>query len=50
METYDERLGRYIDAWVEDQLAASPGWAPEQYASIRRYLEGGSTPAVAADE
>ncbi len=45
MDTYDERLGRDIDAWVEDQLAASPEWAPEQYASIRQYLVG-DTPSI----
>jgi hypothetical protein len=39
MDTYDERLGEDIDAWVEDQLAASPEWALEQYVSIRKHLE-----------
>ncbi|MEU8783078.1 hypothetical protein [Streptomyces sp. NPDC048637] len=41
MDTYDEQLGRDIDAWVEDQPAASP----ERYASIRQHLEG-DLPAV----
>ncbi|WP_188303151.1 hypothetical protein [Streptomyces sp. CBMA123] len=49
MDTYDEQLGRDIDAWVEEQLAASPKWAPERYAAIRQHLEG-SEPAAAADE
>ena len=49
MDTYDERLGKDIDAWVEGQLAASPEWEPERYANIRQHLEG-SAPAVAADE
>ncbi|WP_197084641.1 hypothetical protein [Saccharothrix sp. ST-888] len=49
MNAYDERLGRDIDAWVEDQLATSPEWAPEQYVSIRQQLEG-STPAAGADD
>lgn len=38
MDTYDERLGKDMDAWVEAQRAASPEWAPEQYAGIRRHL------------
>ncbi|MFC5665326.1 hypothetical protein ACFP3U_20380 [Kitasatospora misakiensis] len=49
MDTYDEELGKNIDAWVEAELAASPEWGPEKYASIRQRLEG-STSAVAADE
>ncbi|WP_405018037.1 hypothetical protein OHV05_14615 [Kitasatospora sp. NBC_00070] len=49
MDTYDEELGKNIDAWVEAELAASPEWGPEKYASIRQRLEG-SAPAVAAEE
>ncbi|MFE9425310.1 hypothetical protein ACFYNO_20325 [Kitasatospora sp. NPDC006697] len=49
MDTHDEQLGRDMDAWVEEQLAASPAWSPERYASIRQRLEG-SEPAVAAEE
>jgi hypothetical protein len=48
MDTYDEVLGRKIDAWVEDQLKVSPEWTPECYASIRQHLDGDS-PAAEAD-
>ncbi|MFJ6619592.1 hypothetical protein ACIQOW_18680 [Kitasatospora sp. NPDC091335] len=48
MDTYDEELGRSIDAWVEAELAASPEWGPERYASIRQRLED-SEPAVIAE-
>lgn len=49
MDTYDEELGKSIDAWVEAELAASPEWAPEKYASIRQHLEG-SEPARPTEE
>lgn len=49
MDTYDEGLGKNKDAWVEAELAASPEWGPERYASIRQHLEG-SAPAATADE
>lgn len=39
MDTYDKELGQEIDAWVQDQLAASPEWAPEVYVSILQHLE-----------
>ncbi|MFF9016141.1 hypothetical protein ACF09C_24640 [Streptomyces sp. NPDC014870] len=41
-------LGRSIDAWVEAELAASPEWGPEEYASIRQRLED-SAAVVAAE-
>lgn len=40
MDTYDEELRREVEAWVREQLTASPEWAPEQYTSIRQHLEG----------
>ncbi|MFE2760398.1 hypothetical protein [Streptomyces halstedii] len=49
MSTYDEELNASIDAWVEAELAASPEWGPEKYATIRQHLEG-SAPAAAAEE
>ncbi|MFF9789829.1 hypothetical protein [Streptomyces bacillaris] len=48
MDTYDEQLVASIDAWVEAELAASPEWGPEKYATIRQLLEG-SARAVAAE-
>ncbi|MFF8499592.1 hypothetical protein ACF07L_02890 [Streptomyces anulatus] len=39
MDTYDEELNRKIDAWVREQLTASPDWNPEQNIAIRRHLE-----------
>ncbi|MEU3048818.1 hypothetical protein ABZ705_20305 [Streptomyces sp. NPDC006984] len=48
MDTYDEELNASIDAWVEAELAASPEWGPEKYATIRQRLED-SAPAVAAE-
>ncbi|MFD7579809.1 hypothetical protein [Kitasatospora sp. NPDC059817] len=47
MSACGEQLDGDVDAWVEEHLAASPEWAPEQYARIREFL-GGGTPA--ADE
>lgn len=41
--TYDE-----VQALFEDQLAASPEWAPERYAGIRQYLEGYTSPPPAS--
>jgi len=41
--TYDKRPGRGGDAWAEDQLASSPGRAPEQYAGIHQGLAGASS-------
>ncbi|MFF4853851.1 hypothetical protein ACFY2N_03035 [Streptomyces rubiginosohelvolus] len=49
MDTYDEQLVASIDAWVEAELAASPEWGPEKYATIHQLLEG-SAPAVTAEE
>ncbi|MFE0645767.1 hypothetical protein ACFW2Y_29770 [Streptomyces sp. NPDC058877] len=49
MDTYDEHLDASIDAWVEAELAASPEWGLEEYATIRQRLEG-SGPAVTAEE
>ncbi|MFD9595937.1 hypothetical protein ACFWA9_24765 [Kitasatospora sp. NPDC059973] len=49
MDTYDEELGKSIDAWVEAELAASPEWGPGKYDIIRQRLED-SAPAVAAEE
>ncbi|RPE32889.1 hypothetical protein EDD38_1159 [Kitasatospora cineracea] len=48
MDTYDERLRKDIDAWVEEQLAASPEWGPEKYLTIRQHLEG-DTPSAGQD-
>ncbi|MFF7991959.1 hypothetical protein ACFZDG_19460 [Kitasatospora xanthocidica] len=45
MGTQDEQQGEGIDAWVAEQLAASPEWTPERYARIRQLLEGGTTAA-----
>ncbi|MCH0560725.1 MULTISPECIES: hypothetical protein [Streptomyces] len=47
MDTYDEDLTHKIDAWVQDQLKASPEWPPEQYISIRQHLEGTTPPREA---
>ncbi|MFF5106061.1 hypothetical protein [Streptomyces sp. NPDC000134] len=49
MDTYDEELTTSIDAWVEAELAASPEWGPEKYATIRQHLEDSAT-TVAAEE
>ncbi|MER5974510.1 hypothetical protein ABT112_33220 [Streptomyces sp. NPDC002055] len=49
MDTCDEELNHKIDAWVREQLAASPEWEPEQYVTIRQHLEG-SSPAAGTDE
>ncbi|MEV7601640.1 hypothetical protein AB0O91_30185 [Kitasatospora sp. NPDC089797] len=49
MDTYDEELGRSIDAWVEAELAASPEWGTDRYDSIRQQVEG-SELAAAAEE
>ncbi|SCD46495.1 hypothetical protein [Streptomyces sp. DvalAA-19] len=49
MDTYDEQLDASIDAWVEAEIAASPDWGPEKYATIRQCPEG-SGPAVTAEE
>ncbi|MFE0580723.1 hypothetical protein [Streptomyces sp. NPDC058874] len=49
MSTYDEELNTSIDAWVEAELAASPEWGPERYASIRQRLED-SAPSATAEE
>ncbi|MCC9308693.1 hemerythrin domain-containing protein [Kitasatospora sp. RB6PN24] len=40
MITKDEQMSKAIDAWVEDHLATSPQWTPEQYAGVRQHLEG----------
>src|SRR5215203_1034191 len=45
MDSCYEELGGNMDAWVEEQLAASPEWAPEHYVSIRQRLEGDSPSA-----
>lgn len=42
MDAYDEELSGSIDAWGEEQLAASPEWVPEHCVSIRQRLEGDS--------
>ncbi|MGW0860706.1 hypothetical protein [Streptomyces sp. NPDC002690] len=39
MDTYDHELKRKIDAWVREQLTASPEWEPERYITIRQHLE-----------
>ncbi|MGX2994934.1 hypothetical protein JNUCC64_11640 [Streptomyces sp. JNUCC 64] len=49
MDTYDEELGKNIEAWVDAELAASPEWGPEKYDIIRQRLED-AAPAVAAEE
>ncbi|MGW2840633.1 hypothetical protein ACWCWD_22920 [Streptomyces sp. NPDC001493] len=40
MDTYDQELKHKIDAWVREQLTASPEWEPERYTTIRQHLEG----------
>ncbi|WP_187645830.1 hypothetical protein [Streptomyces sp. TRM49041] len=47
MDTYDEGLHHKIDAWVREQLTASPEWEPEQYITIRQHLEGDAPPREA---
>ena len=36
MDAYGDELAGSIDAWGEEQLAASPEWASEHYVSILR--------------
>ncbi len=40
MDAYDQELKHKIDAWVREELTASPDWEPEQYITIRQHLEG----------
>ncbi len=41
MSTSGDGLEAEIDAWVEEHIARSPAWTPEQWASILAHLESG---------
>ncbi|GHF61716.1 hypothetical protein ABZ616_13925 [Streptomyces noursei] len=43
MITQQDAFDAEIDAWVADQLAASPDWTPEHYARVWAYLEPSET-------
>lgn len=45
MDTYDQELKHKVNAWVREQLTASPEWGPEQYVAIRQHLEGPNSSA-----
>ncbi|OPF71178.1 hypothetical protein VT50_0234710 [Streptomyces antioxidans] len=39
MSTEGDDLDAQIDAWTQEQLAASPGWSMEKWSSVMAILE-----------